>query len=251
MDSQNDSSSFTQLTHKISSQIQEISKNVTSIQRMVGQLGTAQDSEQIRQKLHESQHYTNTLSHETMKLLKTLTNLPSPTDSTEQRQWKLQRDRLTNEFSTVLNNFQSAQRTAASKEKAIMAKARADSLHEDEGGVAAHAAGPPRLQLQLEQQVDIQILQEREQALRQLESDIVDVNQIFKDLALMVHEQGEMIDSIEANVDSAVVHVDQGATNVQRAAQYQEKARRKRCCIIIVGVVILLVIILILYLSFK
>jgi len=114
MDSQNDSSSFTQLTHKISSQIQEISKNVTSIQRMVGQLGTAQDSEQIRQKLHESQHYTNTLSHETMKLLKTLTNLPSPTDSTEQRQWKLQRDRLTNEFSTVLNNFQSSQRSADS-----------------------------------------------------------------------------------------------------------------------------------------
>jgi len=42
----------------------------------------------------------------------------------------------------------------------------------------------------------VNALQEREQAIRQLEANIVDVNQIFKDLALMVHEQGELVDSI-------------------------------------------------------
>ena len=48
-----------------------------------------------------------------------------------------------------------------------------------------------------------EFLQERERSIRQLESDIVDVNTIFKDLATMVHEQGEMVDSIEQNVESA------------------------------------------------
>lgn len=49
----------------------------------------------------------------------------------------------------------------------------------------------------------------------------MDVNQIFKDLATMVHEQGEVIDSIEANVESAQVHVSQGAGQLQQARQYQ------------------------------
>lgn len=129
---------------------------------MVGQLGTSQDTDQLRQKLHEIQHYTHTLSQTTMESLKSLANLPAPSDSADQvsvsqslgwngggavlnansfqRQWKLQRERLTNDFSVVLNNFQSVQRSAAAKEKASVAKARADSLV-DEGGAATQAAG--------------------------------------------------------------------------------------------------------------
>jgi len=247
MESDSSSREFTRLTHQVSSQIQTISKNVTSIQRMVGQLGTPQDTDQLRQKLHEIQHYTHTLSQTTMESLKSLANLPAPPDSADQRQWKLQRERLTNDFSVVLNNLQSVQRSAVAKEKASVAKARADSTL-DEGGVA-EAVRPSAPKLQLEQQVDLQMIQEREHALRQLESDIVDVNQIFKDLALMVHEQGEMIDSIEANVDSAVVHVDQGATNVQRAAQYQSKVRRKRLFCVIFLIILIIVVALIIYFS--
>ena len=40
-----------------------------------------------------------------------------------------------------------------------------------------------------EEEYNIEQLQERERSIRQLESDIVDVNTIFKDLATMVHEQ--------------------------------------------------------------
>jgi len=254
MDSFSDNSSkeYARLTQQISSQIQQISKNVTSIQRMVGQIGTSQDTDQFRQKLHEIQHHTHTMSQTTMESLKSLANLPQPADNAEQRQMKIQRERLTNDFSVVLNNFQTAQRSAVAKEKASVMKARADSANADDDGAATLAAGPfPAPRLQLEQQVDIQMIQEREQALRQLESDILDVNQIFKDLALMVHEQGEMIDSIEANVDSAVVHVDQGSSNVQRAAQYQSKVRRKRLFCLIFLIILIIVIALIIYFSVK
>lgn len=47
------------------------------------------------------------------------------------------------------------------------------------------------------------------------------MNQIFKDLATMVHEQGELIDSIEANVETAQVNVAQGSVELQSARQYQ------------------------------
>lgn len=49
----------------------------------------------------------------------------------------------------------------------------------------------------------------------------MDVNQIFKDLATMVHEQGEVVDSIEANVEAAQVHVSQASTQLSQARQYQ------------------------------
>ena len=56
----------------------------------------------------------------------------------------------------------------------------------------------------MEEEQNIEELQERERSIRQLESDIVDVNTIFKDLATMVHEQGEMVDSIEQVCDEKI-----------------------------------------------
>jgi len=44
-----------------------------------------------------------------------------------QSKWRMQKDRLTDEFSNALKNFQTAQRTAAEKEKASVARARAHS----------------------------------------------------------------------------------------------------------------------------
>ena len=44
-------------------------------------------------------------------------------------------------------------------------------------------------QLMLEEEQNLKYLQERERSVAQLEADIGDVNQIFKDLAAMVHDQ--------------------------------------------------------------
>ena len=40
---------------------------------------------------------------------------------------------------------------------------------------------------------DLELIKERETAIRQLESDILEVNQKFKDLAMMIHDQGDLI----------------------------------------------------------
>ena len=73
----------------------------------------------------------------------------------------------------------------------------------------------------MEEECDLELLRDREQAIRKIESDIVEVNQIFKDLATMVHEQGEVIDSIEANVETASIQVNEGTTQLSKARDYQ------------------------------
>merc|ERR550539_2132867 len=98
-------------------------------------------------------------------------------------------------------------------------------------------------QILMEEDDTIQQLQERERSIRQLESDIVDVNTIFKDLATMVHEQGETIDSIEGNVEQASITVHDGTEQLRQAERYKNKGRKKKVCLAVTGVVILAIII--------
>ena len=76
-------------------------------------------------------------------------------------------------------------------------------------------------QVAMEQDVDIAQLRERESALRRLENDIVDVNMIFKDLAMMVHDQGEVIDSIESNVENVQIRVHEANNHLESAKKSQ------------------------------
>merc|ERR1712080_445868 len=94
-----------------------------------------------------------------------------------------------------------------------------------------------------EEDYNIEQLEEREKAIRQLESDIVDVNTIFKDLATMVHEQGEIVDSIESNIEATTVQVTTGTEQLRQAADYQNKARKKKIILAVLGLVILAILI--------
>ncbi len=53
------------------------------------------------------------------------------------------------------------------------------------------------------------------------QSDILDVNTIFKDLATLVHDQGEIVDSIEANVESTHIRVEEGTAQLRQAELYK------------------------------
>nr|XP_053630785.1 syntaxin-7-like isoform X1 [Cherax quadricarinatus] len=242
-------------SHNIGSNIQKISQNVKSMQQLVNQLGTDQDNQQLRAQLHQVQHYTGGLAKDTTVELRTFKSLSVP-HGQDARTWHMQAERLTREFSQALNDFQNAQRQAAAKEKEALKKARADSdahfFEDPSHGAALLDLGETgnkgrsqqsQMQIQMEQEQEMQALQERETQIRQLESDIMDVNQIFKDLATMVHEQGEIVDSIEANVESAQVHVSQASTQLSQARQYQNKARRKKICLVGIGIILLAIVI--------
>ena len=75
--------------------------------------------------------------------------------------------------------------------------------------------------MMMQEEQNLEHLVERERAVNQLEADIMDVNQIFKDLAAMVHDQGEMVDSIEANVETSSIRVNEGTEQLRQAERYQ------------------------------
>lgn len=241
---------FQKLAQTIGTNIQKISKNVSSMQKMVNQLGTPQDSQDLRNQLHQIQHYTRHLAKDTSSNLKELAGLPAPALSSEQRQWKMQKERLSDEFTTALNKFQETQRTAAQKEKEQVQRVRANSGLADPFGDGRFSGqlielqdSSERQQAQLQEERNLQLIEEQEQAIRQLESDILDVNQIFKDLGALVHDQGEVIDSIEASVEKTEISVGSGTEQLRQAATYQNKVRTKKCILCICLIVVLAVII--------
>uniref|UniRef100_A0ABI7XL53 Syntaxin-7 n=1 Tax=Felis catus TaxID=9685 RepID=A0ABI7XL53_FELCA len=200
------------------------------IQRTLNQLGTPQDSPELRQQLQQKQQYTNQLAKETDKYIKEFGSLP--TTPSEQRQRKIQKDRLVAQFTTSLTNFQKVQREAAEKEKEFVARVRASSrvsggfpedTSKERNLVSWESQAQPQVQVQDEEitEDDLRLIHERESSIRQLEADIMDINEIFKDLGMMIHEQGDVIDSIEANVENAEVHVQQANQQLSRAAEYQ------------------------------
>lgn len=234
---------FNSIVQICSANVQRISGNTAQIRNMVSQLGTKQDNSQLLENLQQIQHSTNQIAKDTNKLLKELGSLPLPLSSSEQRQQKLQKERLMNDFSSALNNFQTIQRKVSEKEKETVARARAgsrlseDQRHKDEQ-LVSFDNNEDWNQMQSQEEAiteeDLELIKERESAIQKLEADILDVNQIFKDLAVMIHDQGDMIDSIEANVESAEVHVERASEQLQRASYYQSKSRKKICILILV-----------------
>ncbi|XP_003969293.1 syntaxin-12 [Takifugu rubripes] len=249
---------FQSLLQTCSANIQRITHNTAQIKSMVNQLGTRQDTSHLQDNLQQIQHATNQLAKETNKHLKELGSIPLPSSAPQQRQQKIQRDRLMSDFSAALNNFQAVQRRAAEKEKETVARARggsrlsADDSFQDEKLVTFdNQEDWGQMSAQSEEvsitEEDLELIKERETNIRQLESDIMDVNQIFKDLAVMIHDQGEMIDSIEANVENAEVHVERGTEQLQRASYYQQKSRRRMCILALVCSVALVLLAIIIW----
>ena len=66
-----------QLAQRISSNIQKITQCSVEIQRTLNQLGTPQDSPELRQQLQQKQQYTNQLAKETDKYIKEFGSLPT------------------------------------------------------------------------------------------------------------------------------------------------------------------------------
>ncbi|KAK6126578.1 hypothetical protein DH2020_039689 [Rehmannia glutinosa] len=86
-------------------------------------------------------------------------------------------------------------------------------------------------------------IQERHDAVRDLEKKLLDLQQIFLDMAVLVDAQGDMLDNIESQVSSAVDHVQSGNTALQKAKSLQRNSRKWMCIAILILLIIVAIIV--------
>jgi hypothetical protein len=96
--------------------------------------------------------------------------------------------------------------------------------------------------LQLENEVVFNeaVIEEREQGIQEIHQQIGEVNEIFKDLAVLVNEQGYMIDDIESHIESANAATVQGNRQLVKAVKSQKSGSSITCWILVIVSVALL-----------
>lgn len=164
---------------------------------------------------------------------------------------KWTQQKLSSEFKANLDEFQTVQRRALEKQRASAVAARTAI---DDG---EHASGDADVQLQEQQlleqprlanqgEVDFQetLIIEREEEIRNIEQSVGELNELFRDVAHIVGEQGGQLDIISENVQNVTQDTRGANVELRSASRYQKNARNKACCLFVILAVILLIIVL-------
>lgn len=241
-------SEYIRLNQQVKTSIFAITNNVGQLQKIVGFLGTQRDVPEMHQRMKELLEQTNHTVHETAGNIKKLGQIDGGNPQ-EARKRRMEQEKLSQDFKVVLEKFQACQKSALSKEKEIVGRQRASSFaahdyHEDDTKFDERQSlideERRRDQEMMDEQVDTQaaFIEEREEGIRALESTMLEVNDIFRDLSSIIHDQGEMLDNIESNITVASSNVESGTEQLGKASRYQKKARNKAMCLLVVVVIV-------------
>lgn len=170
--------------------------------------------------------------------------------SLRQPSQKYTQGKLNQEFKASLTEFQGLQRQALEKQRASANAART-ALEEGAPGdehQAHQVQQQEQEQLRLVDQSDVDfqesLIIERESEIRNIEQSVGELNELFRDVAHMVHEQGQSLDIISENVTNTRDDTRGADQNLRTASRHQRNARNKACCLLLILAVVLTVVIL-------
>ncbi|CAM8999913.1 unnamed protein product [Rhodiola kirilowii] len=245
-------------TQAVASGIFQINTAVSTFQRLVNTLGTPKDTPELREKLHKTRLHIGQLVKDTSAKLKQA----SETDHNAQvsTSKKITDAKLAKDFQTVLKEFQKAQRLAAERETAytpfVPQAVLPSSYTAGEIDVSSDKSQEQRALLVESRRQEVllfdneiafneAIIEERDQGIQEIQQQIGEVNKIFKDLAVLVHEQGTMIDDIGSHIEGAQAATVQAKSQLANASKTQRSNSSLTCLLLVIFGIILLIIIVV------
>lgn len=242
----------------VASGIFQINTAVATFQRLVNTLGTPKDTPQLREKLHKTRLHIGQLVKDTSAKLKQASDTDHRVEISASK--KISDAKLAKDFEAVLKEFQKAQRLAAERETAYTpfvqpsvlpssytageADERADKIQEQQALMQSRRQEV--LLLDNDISFNEAIIEEREQGIHEIQQQIGEVHEIFKDLAVLVHEQGTMIDDIGSNIEGAHAATAQGKSLLVKAAKTQRSNSSLTCLLLVIFGIVLLIVIIVL-----
>lgn len=245
------------LVQEVQDNTQHFSSNVAILERRMRLLNTSQDNTRLREEIIQLSKDTVQLAKITDTSLKKLNQQSVGMGQPD----RLAYSRLTKAFQTSLQKFQSLQQSVADLEQDMLTRARSASFgrtpdsytylpertENQEAALVHHDSLARQSQMQPYDENEAAQLDQREGEMRQLENDILDINDIFRDLGTMVHDQGELVDNIETHVETAAVRVESGNKQLEKAVRHKKCSRKLTCCIVCILLSVLVTIIIIVF----
>ncbi|XP_054354316.2 t-SNARE domain-containing protein 1 isoform X4 [Pongo pygmaeus] len=194
-----------ELFQETSANVFRINSSVTSLERSLQSLGTPSDTQELRDSLHTAQQETNKTIAASASSVKQMAELLRSSCPQERPQL----DRLKTQLSDAIQCYGVVQKKIAEKSRALLPMAQRGSKQQSPRAPSAELADDERVfngsdnTWQDQEQAllpditeeDLEAIRLREEAILQMESNLLDVNHIIKDLASMVSEQGEAVGS--------------------------------------------------------
>jgi len=89
-------------------------------------------------------------------------------------------------------------------------------------------------------------VQSRDEEISKIAQSIEELGSIFKELAVLVIDQGTILDRIDYNMEAVVEHTKEGIVQLQKAESHQKNARPMKCIVCLLTVIGILLVILVL-----
>ncbi|XP_062105279.1 syntaxin-22-like [Humulus lupulus] len=222
--------------HQVPSQgvaaaIFQLNTSVAAFRRLVEAVGTAKDTPGHRRKLHDSRQRILQIVKDTTAQLKSLTQsdkLHHHHFSAVSKSKKLEDAKLASDFKTVLQEFQNVQNLASQRESSYTPTSSSFETTITESTADPQSSRQPFLQEHQRQEevymyseiaLNEALIEEREQDMKEIQFQIKETNEIFKDLAVLVHDQGIVIEEVNTNLDSASVATSEANTQLAKASK--------------------------------
>ncbi|CAK4033071.1 t-SNARE [Lecanosticta acicola] len=240
-----DDPEFQRYTVQLSDKLFSLTSNISKLSSQVATLGTRRETERVRERVQDLLQETGDGFKEVGEGLKKVQNWHDMGPSQ-----KYTAGKLGQEFRASLTEFQSLQRQALEKQRASASAARTAI---DQEGVNSPGVGGQQQQFQQQEQlrladqsdVDFQenLIIERESEIQNIEQSVSELNELFRDVATMVHDQGQQLDTIDANVMQTRDDTRNADSQLRTASRHQKSARGKACCLLIILAIVLALII--------
>jgi len=91
----------------------------------------------------------------------------------------------------------------------------------------------------------LQLVNQRDEEITRIAKSVEELAQIFKELAVLVIDQGTILDRIDFNMETAVEHAKEGIVQLQKAEEHQKNALPLRCIALLVLLIAIMLIVLI------
>ncbi|CAN1165957.1 SYP124 [Linum perenne] len=91
---------------------------------------------------------------------------------------------------------------------------------------------------------EISEIQERHDAVKEIEKNLIELHQVFLDMAALVEAQGHQLNDIESHVANASSFVRRGNVQLEEAREHQKSSRKWTCYAILLCIVFLIVLLL-------
>jgi len=225
-------SDFDGKASEVGKMIQNFKTNIKSMKRMLNYIDNNKTA--LRQQWSKLKETTSKIARNISVNLKSLQQLQPSNDSEANKR----REYLQDEFKTLLDEYEKMLGEAESKEK-LNIKSTKESIYQSKTGRSRKFSK----QEKKEQEMELQILKQRQENLENLATDIKDLDIIFKQLGEMVDDQRETIDHIDTKVEHAAAEVNEGTDQIKMARISYLKSRKKQALIGALALVIVVILV--------